>query len=958
MTKTVVIGKKIEGITQVNRFMVLSGDKIILVDAHTGLSPKKVTSKIIDRNLYIYEEGATDPSVILNDYKTFENTVEIQGMDQGGSYYDYAMGDSGTMVLSPSPIVAPAPAPAHEPWLSTNGMLGIGILAAGGAALAAGGGGGGGSSSTPTAPVVDPTAPTATITMSDVLLNKTETATVIIVFSEAVTGFSNADVTAANGTLSTFSSSDNITWTATLTPTDNITDTTNVISLTAASYTSVATSKAGAAATSANYEVDTVTAAPAPLTVAITDNEGGVANISGTSVLYTFTFSEPVTGFTALDVSVPNGTKGVFTQLSTTVYTLKVTPTAGFEGNMTVDVAAGAATNSGGNSNIAAFTSNQAVDMLAPTVVSATLADTALTAGETSAITIVFSEAVKNFSNATLDLTGANGTLSPLSSADNITWTALFTPTANITDNTNVIRVLNTYTDMAGNAGTLGTSANFTVDTNTTLSDTVKPTLTITDDEPMVTANMDGSNSDGSTDANGADVLYMFTFSEGVQNFTIDDIVVTMQKTDGTVDATYTAATDPSGLVFKTFTKVSDNVYILAVRPEAGYEGVMKVSAATSDATDIIGNVIDATNPSTLSSLQAVDMRAPFPLDPTHSTATTPIQADFAYQRIILTFDENLEQVNQAAPENFDVVINGDAWTVKSIGVSDNSAGMADNQVFLYFDSITNARGELFDWTNAGISVSYTDGTTDITSVIQDLAGNDVTSFNDFNADTLAPNALISIDDTILSSGNIAKMTVSFSEAVSSLDISDFTVQSGFLENLSTANGGKTWTADLKANADIDDVINIITLGTSYADANGNAGFGTTSSNYEVDTLAPMIATPASDVVVHTATGTITLHFNEALDSVNFAPNSSFYVTDGTPTPAVDDGAALLQYAINAVSISGQNVTLTVDPSITDTPSATWILTYIDAPANDTLALQDIYGSDASSFTYSINTVI
>jgi hypothetical protein len=43
---------------------------------------------------------------------------------------------------------------------------------------------------------------------------------VTITFSEAVTGFTNADLTVANGTLSAVSSSDGgITWTATFTPT-------------------------------------------------------------------------------------------------------------------------------------------------------------------------------------------------------------------------------------------------------------------------------------------------------------------------------------------------------------------------------------------------------------------------------------------------------------------------------------------------------------------------------------------------------------------------------------------------------------------------------------------------------------------------------------------------------------------------------------------------------------------
>ncbi|MGZ0719121.1 Ig-like domain-containing protein, partial [Pseudomonas palleroniana] len=59
-----------------------------------------------------------------------------------------------------------------------------------------------------------------------------DTSLVTITFSEAVSGFTNADLSIANGTLTAVSSSDGgITWTATFTPTNNITDTSNLITL-------------------------------------------------------------------------------------------------------------------------------------------------------------------------------------------------------------------------------------------------------------------------------------------------------------------------------------------------------------------------------------------------------------------------------------------------------------------------------------------------------------------------------------------------------------------------------------------------------------------------------------------------------------------------------------------------------------------------------------------------------
>ena len=155
------------------------------------------------------------------------------------------------------------------------------------------------------------------------------------------------------------------------------------------------------------------------------------------------------------------------------VYTLVITPNAGFQGNLTVDVAAGVATDLAGNPNTAAAQSAQAVDTLRPdaTIV---VADTDLIVGETSLVTFTFTEAVTGFTNADLT-TIEGGTLSTVSSANGgITWTATFTPTANFQDATNVITLNDTgVTDLAGNAG-VGTSVS-----NNYAIDTLGPSVTV-----------------------------------------------------------------------------------------------------------------------------------------------------------------------------------------------------------------------------------------------------------------------------------------------------------------------------------------------------------------------------------------------------------------------------------------------------------------------------------------------
>jgi hypothetical protein len=76
-------------------------------------------------------------------------------------------------------------------------------------------------------------------------------------------------------------------------------------------------------------------------------------------VTYTFNFSEAVTGFDASDVTLSVGSKGAFTAMSTSQYTLVVTPPSG-TGSMTLDVAGGAAVDTAGNASTVAAQNTQA----------------------------------------------------------------------------------------------------------------------------------------------------------------------------------------------------------------------------------------------------------------------------------------------------------------------------------------------------------------------------------------------------------------------------------------------------------------------------------------------------------------------------------------------------------------------------------------------------------------------
>ncbi len=306
------------------------------------------------------------------------------------------------------------------------------------------------------------TAPTVNIVVSDVALAAGETSLVTFTFSEAVLAFDNMDIAVANGTLSAVASADGgITWTATLTPTADLTATTNVIAVDLNGVTdSVGTPGVGTT-DSNNYAIDTVRPTA---TIAVTDT----ALAAGETSAVTITFSEAVTGFTNADLTIANGTLSAVASADGGItWTATFTPTANLTDTTNVITLAntGVADTAGNAGTGTTNSNNYAIDSARPTATIA-VADTALLTGETSAVTITFSEAVTGFTNA--DLTIANGTLSAVASADGgITWTATLTPTANLTDTSNVITLANSgVADVAGNAGT-GTrdSNNYEIDT-------------------------------------------------------------------------------------------------------------------------------------------------------------------------------------------------------------------------------------------------------------------------------------------------------------------------------------------------------------------------------------------------------------------------------------------------------------------------------------------------------------
>ena len=188
---------------------------------------------------------------------------------------------------------------------------------------------------------IDKISPTVKITSNKTSPTNASSITYTFTFSEDVTGFTQDDILVTNGTKSTFSGSDK-TYTLIVTNSGSITQTVKVDA-----------NKCTDIAGNGNIESSTftITIDRTSPTVSISANQNSPT--TATSITYTITFSENVTGFTADDITVTNGTKGTFGG-SGSKYTLVVTQSSST--TQTVKINANVCTDTVGNGNSASNT--------------------------------------------------------------------------------------------------------------------------------------------------------------------------------------------------------------------------------------------------------------------------------------------------------------------------------------------------------------------------------------------------------------------------------------------------------------------------------------------------------------------------------------------------------------------------------------------------------------------------
>jgi hypothetical protein len=753
---------------------------------------------------------------------------------------------------------------------------------------------------------IDTVLPTATIVVADNALKIGETSLVTITFSEAVSGFTNADLTIANGTLTSVGSSDGgITWTATFTPTSTITDTSNVITLDNSGVTNASGNAGSGTTDSNNYAIDTVRPTA---TIVVADSALAVGQTS----VVTITFSEAVTGFSLADLTVSNGTLSSLSTSDNITYTATLTPAASItDATNLITLDNTGVTDGAGNTGSGTTDSNNyAVDSQRPTA-TIVLADAALSAGETSLVTITFSEAVTGFDNS--DLSIANGTLTAVSSSDGgITWTATFTPTAGVNDTSNVITLNNTgVTDVAGNTGSGTTnSGNYTIDT-------VLPTATI------VVA--DNALKIGETS------LVTITFSEAVTGFTNADLTIAngtltaVSSSDGgiTWTATFTptaSITDATNLItldntgvqavasgnVGTGTTDSNNYAIDTVRPTAtivvtdtalqiGETSLVTItfSEAVSGFTNADLTIANGTLTAVSSSDGGITWTATFTPSAGINDTTNLITldntgiSDLAGNAGSGTTDSNNYAIDSQRPTATivlsDSTLKPGETALVTITFSEAVTGFDNSDL-----SIANGTLSAVSSSDGGITwtgtFTPTAGITDASNIIilnnsgiSDLAGNagsGTTNSANYVVETEVPTATIVVADNALKVGETSLVTITFSEAVSGFSNADLTVANGTLSNVSSSDGGVTWTATFTPTVSVTDTTNLISLDNSgVTNASGNSGVGVTdSNNYAIDTARPTATIVVADNKLGIGeTTTVTITFSEAVSGFDLS---------------------------------------------------------------------------------------
>jgi VCBS repeat-containing protein len=821
----------------------------------------------------------------------------------------------------------------------------------------------------------DTSGPTATWSILPSTITASGSAQVTLTFSEEVAGFDVSDLSLVGGTFSSLSSSaDGKTWTTTLTPAANQ-DSTNYTLALANSYTDLA-GNAGTAATSASFTVDT------KLPTAALSLSNTLVK-SGETATLTLSFSEAVTGLTNTDLTVQGGSVGALTSADGgTTWTGTFTPALNAELTGQRVSLTGAYTDLAGNlGDTSAQTTPYAIDTKAP-VATVSVNQTALKATETAMVTITFTEAVTGFSNA--DLTVQGGTLSPVATSDGgITWTATFTPTATLESATNAISLASTYTDQAGNAGTIANSANYSIDTRSPTatialsSSSIKagdtPSVTITFSEAVTGFAASDLTVQGGTISNLTQngLVWTGTFNPGSD---VQDVGRQISITGAYADVAGNAGQSAASATYVVDTRApSATIALDKSTIKAG-----DTAAVTITFNEVVSGFSNAdltVQGGTLSAVASADggrtWTATFTPAPGLTSATNAISLAATYNDLIGNTGQSAASANYVvdtqAPTatialSSSSVKAGDTPTV-TVTFNEAVTGFTNTDLTVQggtVGAISSADGGK-TWTGSftpAVNAELAGQRVSLTGAYTDTAGNAGATgalSAAYVVDSKAPTVTsMGLSQSTFKAGETGALSLVFSEAVTGLTAADFTAQGGALSNLATTDGGKTWAALFTPTASTESGPNTISLtNISYTDLLGNAGPGAATAPYSIDTKLPVATVMLAPEAATYGLARV-LNFSVQFDAVlTVGANASLQVQLNNPTgPASMVSAVLVPGSV--VVNSGANTTqANFTFTVTSTDAATSGITLLGFAGS----IADLAGNNVAALNTALANV-
>ena len=737
----------------------------------------------------------------------------------------------------------------------------------------------------------------SSFTISDNDIDAGETATVTIQFSEAVTGFnSDEDITVQNGSLSTMTSSDNINWSGTFTPSNSVDDTSNTLTL-GTSYTNAAGTAPNSSST-VNYSVTTIR--PSVSSVTFSDNDMKIDETTTIQIV----FSESVTGFSEVDLIAPNGTLSNFSGSGTT-YNVTYTPNAEVDVSTNTLTIASNISDSDGNAMSSNNTSSTyKVDTKRPTV---TITSTQITDGEASNdayldITFTFSEVVTGFDVS--DIVTSKGEIADFTAVEGSqSWTAKFAPSVKH-DATSIDIGVGVFSDTAGNTNSAA------ADQFNWIYDGEPPQITITGARYQVTQGINGFNhygggseysqlTDGGT-INQQSIYFTFTVDEAVANFTASDINV-------------------SGGYLSNFAQL-DNTTYTAYFYISNYpgDGAKSISIAAGVFNDLVGNLNHA---------MFSDFNWTLDTTPPEATVTMSPELTWAHPQLRSNTDGVDVTINFSKPIYGFTADDIIAW---NMSVS-NFVGEEGGTVFSYTCVPSNtSSNDLSNWCRPEAS-DYGYGSGD--SGFSDLAGNAPNVWQasvDFISDKLAPS--VSIFSTTVSDGNAStdsNIALSFllSEVSTNFTAADIAVTGGSISNFN--GSGQNYTATFTPTGEGATTIDV--NASAFTDNAGNGNTAASQFNWMYDATVPTISISSSTV-------------SSGATSSNTSINLTFTVSETTSDFDLGD-ISITNASVSNFSGSGTSYTATLVPTGTSQAS-------VLVAANKFTDLAGLNNTASNTFTY------